>query len=142
MKLCLERHTAVLRAVQPARHLTAPAACWMDVCVTNNSACSLTNRLISHPPASSTSHNIKSLHLSPSHTRAQVSYTSWFLDAFNYALACRMNIVNLSIGGSSRSVVEVGVVVGGVHVHLHVCMHVGCCAKERRGQLQSWTWRT
>ena len=30
---------------------------------------------------------------------AQVSYTSWFLDAFNYAMATGMNVVNLSIGG-------------------------------------------
>ena len=29
----------------------------------------------------------------------QVSYTSWFLDAFNYAIAMGMNVVNLSIGG-------------------------------------------
>lgn len=29
----------------------------------------------------------------------QVSYTSWFLDAFNYAIATKMNILNLSIGG-------------------------------------------
>ena len=29
----------------------------------------------------------------------QVSYTSWFLDAFNYAIASGMNVVNLSIGG-------------------------------------------
>ena len=28
-----------------------------------------------------------------------MSYTSWFLDAFNYALATEMNVVNLSIGG-------------------------------------------
>ena len=28
-----------------------------------------------------------------------MSYTSWFLDAFNYAIATEMNIVNLSIGG-------------------------------------------
>ena len=28
-----------------------------------------------------------------------MSYTSWFLDAFNYAIATGMNIVNLSIGG-------------------------------------------
>jgi hypothetical protein len=28
----------------------------------------------------------------------QVSYTSWFLDAFNYAMATKMNVVNLSIG--------------------------------------------
>lgn len=30
---------------------------------------------------------------------AQVSFTSWFLDAFNYAIATEMNVVNLSIGG-------------------------------------------
>ena len=30
---------------------------------------------------------------------AQVSYTSWFLDAFNYAIATEMHVVNLSIGG-------------------------------------------
>ena len=29
----------------------------------------------------------------------QVSYTSWFLDAFNYAIATEMHVVNLSIGG-------------------------------------------
>lgn len=29
----------------------------------------------------------------------QVSYTSWFLDAFNYALITKMDVVNLSIGG-------------------------------------------
>ena len=28
-----------------------------------------------------------------------MSYTSWFLDAFNYAMATEMNVVNLSIGG-------------------------------------------
>ncbi|KAL0019909.1 hypothetical protein WJX77_006101 [Trebouxia sp. C0004] len=32
-------------------------------------------------------------------TNDQVSYTSWFLDAFNYAMATGMNVVNLSIGG-------------------------------------------
>lgn len=32
-------------------------------------------------------------------TNQQVSYTSWFLDAFNYALNARVNILNLSIGG-------------------------------------------
>lgn len=30
---------------------------------------------------------------------SQVSYTSWFLDAFNYAIGTEMNVVNLSIGG-------------------------------------------
>jgi hypothetical protein len=29
----------------------------------------------------------------------QVSYTSWFLDAFNYAIATNMDALNLSIGG-------------------------------------------
>ena len=32
-------------------------------------------------------------------TNAQVSYTSWFLDAFNYAIALKMHVLNLSIGG-------------------------------------------
>ncbi|KAL4525136.1 hypothetical protein Ndes2526A_g07218 [Nannochloris sp. 'desiccata'] len=32
-------------------------------------------------------------------TNDQVSYTSWFLDAFNYAMATEMDVVNLSIGG-------------------------------------------
>ncbi|CAN0441893.1 unnamed protein product, partial [Ectocarpus sp. 13 AM-2016] len=29
----------------------------------------------------------------------KVSYTSWFLDAFNYALFLGVDIINLSIGG-------------------------------------------
>lgn len=29
----------------------------------------------------------------------QISYTSWFLDAFNYAIATGMDVLNLSIGG-------------------------------------------
>jgi len=32
-------------------------------------------------------------------TDDQVSYTSWFLDAFNYALSSGLHIINLSIGG-------------------------------------------
>ncbi|XP_016959468.1 membrane-bound transcription factor site-1 protease [Drosophila biarmipes] len=32
-------------------------------------------------------------------TNSQVSYTSWFLDAFNYAIYRKINILNLSIGG-------------------------------------------
>lgn len=32
-------------------------------------------------------------------TNKQVSYTSWFLDAFNYAILKKINILNLSIGG-------------------------------------------
>ncbi|GFP86875.1 membrane-bound transcription factor site-1 protease [Phtheirospermum japonicum] len=33
------------------------------------------------------------------HSSLQVSYTSWFLDAFNYAIATNMDVLNLSIGG-------------------------------------------
>ena len=32
-------------------------------------------------------------------TNNQVSYTSWFLDAFNYAILKRIDVLNLSIGG-------------------------------------------
>lgn len=32
-------------------------------------------------------------------TRNQVSYTSWFLDAFNYAIMKKIDVLNLSIGG-------------------------------------------
>lgn len=32
-------------------------------------------------------------------TSAQMSYTTWFLDAFNYALHTKMDVINLSIGG-------------------------------------------
>jgi len=32
-------------------------------------------------------------------TNDQVSYTSWFLDAINYAIATEMHVINLSIGG-------------------------------------------
>lgn len=28
-----------------------------------------------------------------------MSYTSWFLDAFNYALVVKVHVINLSIGG-------------------------------------------
>lgn len=40
-----------------------------------------------------------SLHTFRVFTNDQVSFTSWFLDAFNYAMATEMDIVNLSIGG-------------------------------------------
>jgi subtilisin family serine protease len=39
------------------------------------------------------------LHIFKVFTKEQISYTSWFLDAFNYALQKRINILNLSIGG-------------------------------------------
>lgn len=32
-------------------------------------------------------------------TKNQVSYTSWFLDAFNYAIIKKIDVLNLSIGG-------------------------------------------
>jgi len=32
-------------------------------------------------------------------TNQQVSYTSWFLDAFNYAILSKIDVLNLSIGG-------------------------------------------
>jgi membrane-bound transcription factor site-1 protease len=32
-------------------------------------------------------------------TNAQISYTSWFMDAFNYAMQRRVHVLNLSIGG-------------------------------------------
>eukprot|EP00731_Ephydatia_muelleri_P038206 Em0679g1a len=32
-------------------------------------------------------------------TNSQVSYTSWFLDAFNYAIMKKVDVLNLSIGG-------------------------------------------
>ncbi|EDV97999.1 membrane-bound transcription factor site-1 protease [Drosophila grimshawi] len=39
------------------------------------------------------------LHIYKVFTNSQVSYTSWFLDAFNYAIYKKVNIINLSIGG-------------------------------------------
>ncbi|XP_075163692.1 membrane-bound transcription factor site-1 protease isoform X2 [Haematobia irritans] len=39
------------------------------------------------------------LHIFRVFTNIQVSYTSWFLDAFNYAMFRKINILNLSIGG-------------------------------------------
>ena len=34
---------------------------------------------------------------------SQVSYTSWFLDAFDYALLKRVHVLNLSIGGADMT---------------------------------------
>ena len=39
------------------------------------------------------------LHIFKVFTSDQMSYTSWFLDAFNYAIHRKVHIVNLSIGG-------------------------------------------
>jgi membrane-bound transcription factor site-1 protease len=39
------------------------------------------------------------LHIFRVFTSKQVSFTSWFLDAFNYAIHKKMTVVNLSIGG-------------------------------------------
>ena len=41
-------------------------------------------------------------------TNDQVSYTSWFLDAFNYAIASGMNVVNLSIGEARGTATRCG----------------------------------
>ncbi|KAH9409612.1 Membrane-bound transcription factor site-1 protease, partial [Tyrophagus putrescentiae] len=40
------------------------------------------------------------LHVYRVFTNNQVSYTSWFLDAFNYAILKKINVLNLSIGGT------------------------------------------
>ncbi|KAG9475255.1 hypothetical protein GDO78_003612 [Eleutherodactylus coqui] len=39
------------------------------------------------------------LHIYRVFTNNQVSYTSWFLDAFNYAILKKIDVLNLSIGG-------------------------------------------
>uniref|UniRef100_A0A8D1DCP9 Membrane-bound transcription factor site-1 protease n=1 Tax=Sus scrofa TaxID=9823 RepID=A0A8D1DCP9_PIG len=39
------------------------------------------------------------LHIFRVFTNNQVSYTSWFLDAFNYAILKKVDVLNLSIGG-------------------------------------------
>ncbi|XP_014609822.1 PREDICTED: membrane-bound transcription factor site-1 protease [Polistes canadensis] len=39
------------------------------------------------------------LHIFRVFTKTQVSYTSWFLDAFNYAILTKVTVLNLSIGG-------------------------------------------
>uniref|UniRef100_A0A8C6T843 Membrane-bound transcription factor site-1 protease n=1 Tax=Neogobius melanostomus TaxID=47308 RepID=A0A8C6T843_9GOBI len=39
------------------------------------------------------------LHIFKVFTNNQVSYTSWFLDAFNYAILKKIDVLNLSIGG-------------------------------------------
>lgn len=39
------------------------------------------------------------LHIFRVFTKNQVSYTSWFLDAFNYAILSKVTVLNLSIGG-------------------------------------------
>ncbi|XP_042143236.1 membrane-bound transcription factor site-1 protease isoform X4 [Ixodes scapularis] len=39
------------------------------------------------------------LHVYRVFTKNQMSYTSWFLDAFNYAILKKINVLNLSIGG-------------------------------------------
>jgi hypothetical protein len=67
----------------------------------------------------------------------QVSYTSWFLDAFNYAIVTEMNVVNLSIGGpyyldapfvekvwelTANNVIMVSSVVGRNRIHTPMLM--------------------
>lgn len=43
------------------------------------------------------------LHIYRVFTNNQVSYTSWFLDAFNYAILRKIHVLNLSIGGPDIS---------------------------------------
>lgn len=40
-------------------------------------------------------------------TKNQISYTSWFLDAFNYALLKNIDVLNLSIGGPDFMVLKI-----------------------------------
>ena len=51
-----------------------------------------------HPECPGIAPNV-SVHTFKVFTDDQVSFTSWFLDAFNYAIATKIDIVNLSIGG-------------------------------------------
>jgi len=51
-----------------------------------------------HPECPGLAPNV-SVHTFKVFTDDQVSFTSWFLDAFNYAIATKIDIVNLSIGG-------------------------------------------
>ena len=51
-----------------------------------------------HPQCPGLAPNV-SIHTFKVFTNDQVSFTSWFLDAFNYAMATEIDIVNLSIGG-------------------------------------------
>ena len=44
------------------------------------------------------------LHIFKVFTDSQVSYTSWFLDAFNYAIQKKIDVVNLSLGGPDFNV--------------------------------------
>lgn len=39
------------------------------------------------------------IYIKKSPLTSQVSYTSWFLDAFNYAILKKIDVLNLSIGG-------------------------------------------
>jgi membrane-bound transcription factor site-1 protease len=43
------------------------------------------------------------LHIFKVFNSKQVSYTSWFLDAFNYALYRRVHVLNLSVGGPDHA---------------------------------------
>ena len=49
--------------------------------------------------ANKTAHAFTSKAKTPHSFPPQVSYTSWFLDAFNYAILKRVDVLNLSIGG-------------------------------------------
>ena len=59
-------------------------------------------------------------------TNAQMSYTSWFLDAFNYAIHRKMNILNLSIGGPDwldyhLSIKLIFIYLYSIHFLFHIC---------------------
>ena len=56
------------------------------------------------------------------HATLQVSYTSWFLDAFNYAIGTEMNVVNLSIGGPDYLDLPFVEKVWSCYQHLHTSL--------------------
>jgi hypothetical protein len=62
----------------------------------------------------------------------QVSYTSWFLDAFNYAMHVHIQVLNLSIGTAShllRSSFDIPLPLFLCHPWPHVCPLV--CKRAR-----------
>jgi membrane-bound transcription factor site-1 protease len=74
-------------------------------------------------------------------TDDQVSYTSWFMDAFNYAIASKLHIINLSIGGpdflDAPFVDKVGCV-GGCPA---VVLSSGNLTRQGLGSGDSLVWR-
>lgn len=95
-------------------------------------------------------------------TGTQISYTSWFLDAFNYALYIGVDILNLSIGGPDHAdepfldkvneVTAAGVIVvsaigndgplyGSLNNPADMMEVVGIGGLERNGQIASFSSR-